>query len=81
MEYTKGKLCSCGFTQSSPIPHEHDRTEREKIIILHYENKLEAYSTMYEALKLALDETPWQPLGDDIKEVIKQALSLAEGKP
>lgn len=24
------KLCSCGFPQSSPIPHEHDRTEKEK---------------------------------------------------
>ena len=27
------KMCSCGFPQSFPIPHEHDQTEREKQII------------------------------------------------
>ncbi len=31
-------LCSCGFPQSFPIPHEHDRTEREKQIMDYYEN-------------------------------------------
>jgi len=31
------KYCSCGFPQSHPIPHEHDRTEREKVIIKYYE--------------------------------------------
>jgi len=69
MEYTKGELCSCGFTQSFPIPHEHDRTEREKIIIGHYENKLEAYSKMYEALKEI-----------QVVEIAKQAISLAKEK-
>jgi len=29
-------ICSCGFTQSYPIPHEHDRTEREQVIIDYY---------------------------------------------
>ncbi|KKL52253.1 hypothetical protein LCGC14_2287360 [marine sediment metagenome] len=38
MEYTKGEICSCGFPQSHPIPHEHDRTEREKQIVGHYES-------------------------------------------
>jgi len=32
-------LCSCGFPQSFPIPHEHDRTEREKQIINYYERR------------------------------------------
>jgi hypothetical protein len=36
-EKAERKLCSCGFPQSYPIPHEHDRTEREKAIIAHYE--------------------------------------------
>ena len=26
-------MCSCGNPQSHPIPHEHDRTDREKAII------------------------------------------------
>lgn len=30
------EMCSCGFPQSYPIPHEHDQTEREKQIIKHY---------------------------------------------
>ncbi len=46
--YTKGDLCSCGFPQSYPIPHEHDRTEREKQIIKH---KDEIMSDLYEACK------------------------------
>lgn len=33
----KKKYCSCGNPQSYPIPHEHDRTEREKQIIKHFE--------------------------------------------
>ena len=35
------EMCACGFPQSHPIPHEHDRTEREKAIIeaLERENK------------------------------------------
>lgn len=27
------KMCSCGSPQSFPIPHEHDRTEREENIM------------------------------------------------
>ncbi|KKL82752.1 hypothetical protein LCGC14_1981650 [marine sediment metagenome] len=42
------KLCSCGFPQSFPIPHEHDRTERENQIIKHYGGITE---DLYEALK------------------------------
>ena len=35
-------ICSsCGFPQSFPIPHEHDRTEREKEIIAHYDRIIE----------------------------------------
>lgn len=33
-------FCACGFPQSYPIPHEHDRTDREKLIIGNYENTL-----------------------------------------
>ncbi len=46
------KLCSCGFPQSYPIPHEHDRTERENQIIEYYENSTRE---MYETLE-AFDE-------------------------
>jgi hypothetical protein len=34
------EMCPCGFPQSWPIPHEHDQTEREKVIIRHYESRL-----------------------------------------
>ncbi len=51
MEYTKGELCACGNPQSHPIPHEHDRTEREKQIIEHYESLLK---DMYEVNKKLL---------------------------
>ena len=34
------KLCSCGFTQSYPIPHEHDQTVREKAIVKHFESQM-----------------------------------------
>ncbi len=44
----KKEICPCGFPQSHPIPHEHDRTEREKQIIAHYE---EINKGMYKALK------------------------------
>ena len=33
-------MCSCGFPQSFPIPHEHDRTDREIQIITHYKQKV-----------------------------------------
>lgn len=35
------EICSCGMPQSFPIPHEHDRTERENQIINFYEKKIE----------------------------------------
>ena len=35
------KLCSCGFPQSFPIPHEHDQTKREKQIISYYKILIE----------------------------------------
>ena len=35
-----GKLCSCGFPQSYPIPHEHDQTVREQIIVKHFEGHI-----------------------------------------
>ena len=43
------------------------------------ENPL-AVSDMYEALKVALDEAPWEPLGDDIKEAMTKALAKADSK-
>jgi len=30
MSELKEKYCNCGFPQSSPIPHEHDQTERKQ---------------------------------------------------
>lgn len=45
------KLCSCGFPQSFPTPHEHDRTERENQIIKHYED---VTKDLYEALKAVM---------------------------
>ncbi len=33
------QLCvGCGHPQSYPIPHEHDQTDREKVIIKHFED-------------------------------------------
>ncbi len=40
MSKAKGELCSCGFPQSCPIPHEHDQTVREKAIVKHFENRM-----------------------------------------
>lgn len=33
---SKQEFCSCGMPQSKPIPHEHDLTDREKRIIIHF---------------------------------------------
>ncbi len=38
----------------------------------------ESIKDMYEALKLALDETPHRSLGDDVKLILRRALSKAE---
>ena len=35
---------------------------------------------MHKAINLALNETPWKPLGDDIKDVLRKAKAKAEGK-
>lgn len=32
----KNGYCPCGHPQSSPIPHEHDQTDREKAIIKYF---------------------------------------------
>jgi len=52
-EPTKEKrpLCSCGFPQSSPIPHEHDRTGRGKQIINHYECLIEKHCEREKKIK------------------------------
>ncbi len=78
-KYTKGKLCSCGFPQSYPLPHEHDRTEREKQIIAHYQR---VNLALYEALKAWQD---WECGKTDktfsmIQEMRMDALALVEGK-
>ncbi len=39
MAENKKEFCSCGHPQSSPIPHEHDQTDREKVIIKHFEDQ------------------------------------------
>jgi hypothetical protein len=75
------KLCSCGMPQSFPIPHEHDRTEREKQIIAYYQD---LNHDMYEALKSMLNifdrGLPDNSIGDlTCKKAIK-ALAKADGK-
>ncbi len=42
-------ICSCGFAQSFPIPHEHDRTDRENEIINYLRTQIDALK--YELLK------------------------------
>ena len=70
MEYTKG-LCSCGNPQSYPIPHEHDRTEREKQIIAHYED---TNADLYEALKAIVeDDDGLSPELDAAREALAKA--------
>ncbi len=71
MGHTKGEPCSCGFPQSYPIPHEHDRTARENQIIAHYEDSNKA---MYEALE-AVDDYLSAPYPENMK--LKQ---IAAGK-
>ncbi len=87
MNDTKGELCSCGFPQSYPIPHEHDRTERENQIIQHYQ---ELDAVLYEALKVAdtviHNAIRYEPAGayrkqlqQDLRQV-REALAKAGGK-
>lgn len=75
------KLCSCGFPQSSPIPHEHDRTERENQIIEHYED---VTKDLYEACKKALDFFVEFDVGykviSGLSLQLREALAKAEGK-
>ena len=40
----------------------------------------ETIKDMYEALKVALNETPGFMLGEDVKQIMKQALAKAEGR-
>jgi len=83
MECTKGessvKLCSCGFPQSYPMPHEHDLTDREKQIIAH---KDKVISDMREALRklsnisFNTDDENYeelQPILEDIGEALAKA--------
>ena len=37
----KPTLCNCGFPQSFPLPHEHDRTDREAEIIKYFQLELD----------------------------------------
>lgn len=67
----KAKLCSCGFPQSYPIPHEHDRTEREKQIIGHYENLLRGPKVTREELIRTSYAVIDEGIGPVIDEVIK----------
>lgn len=76
--YTKIQLCSCGNPQSYPLPHEHDRTEREKQIVLYYEGITKA---LYEALKEVwafLAPKCHEPRVKMICDNIGQALAQAE---
>ena len=75
------KMCPCGNPQSYPIPHEHDQTEREKVIIKHFRDcheELEQRDTiMVEALAeikalAAGDSNPEQP--QSIKEIVNSCI-------
>lgn len=43
--------CACGHPQSYPIPHEHSQTDREKVIIKHFEDQLINQDNILDALK------------------------------
>ena len=54
-KYT-GKLCSCGFPQSCPIPHEHDQTVREQTIVKHFEGRIRDLLKQREDLLAACED-------------------------
>ena len=55
-KHTNKAICSCGFFQSYPIPHEHDWTERERQIIEHYRTLAPLLPEAIEALKIMKED-------------------------
>lgn len=45
------KICPCGFNQSMPVPHEHDRTSRERDIIDSFEERILELNVEIERLR------------------------------
>ena len=57
-------LCSCGNSQSYPIPHEHDRTDRENAIIKYFGNKCKICGELVTSPSMAgPDICPWCDMG------------------
>lgn len=92
MSKAKGKLCSCGFPQSCPIPHEHDQTVREKAIVKHFENRMRDLVKQRKGLLTACEAIvsfceSKERLNDDgicptkAYELAKAALEKAKPKP
>ena len=73
------EICSCGFPQSHPIPHEHDQTDREKAIVAYYSARIKALPELIEALKAIATETS-NPKGGyaiAVTDIANQALKKA----
>lgn len=76
MENTR-ELCSCGNPQSYPVPHEHDRTDRKKQIIKHYEG---ISTDLYEALKWVTKMASHSEGDSKVILMAEKALAKAKGK-
>ena len=84
MSKHKEKLCSCGFPQSEPIPHEHDQTDREKVIVEHFEKQhkglLKALEEITSYSKNNKQESIFNRMGWRMQEIAGKAIEKAEGK-
>jgi hypothetical protein len=86
MNYTKGEYClgnSCRFYKANidAVCFNEGVLPKCSPALKQARMKLDSASPeMHEALKVALDETPGFMLGEDVKQVMRQALDKAEGK-
>lgn len=70
MSEKKQIMCSCGFPQSSPLPHEHDRTEREKKIIRHYKQRIEKLRIALADIVGVITSNELMPERDGVKMIM-----------
>ena len=70
------EMCSCGFPQSYPIPHEHDQTEREKVIIKHYESLAYSSAPPAKGVERVIREIITQCLPDDYGETLESVAKI-----
>ncbi|KKM08060.1 hypothetical protein LCGC14_1727700, partial [marine sediment metagenome] len=69
------KMCSCGFPQSSPVPHKHDWSEREKAIF-EYGKKQRLEDLVHTAKVFQQNETK-----KDAQRIIKHVQMEAKKMP